>query len=68
MDSPDGPQADVRLIEPNGDEHTIRCLCRFDGTTDLGIGGDGSDLAYLNDKYGDQVIWALTRQVTLGNS
>lgn len=63
--SPDGPQADVLLIEPNGDEHRVRCLCKRDGTTD--IGGDGEMVAFLNDKYGDQSVCGLARQVTLGS-
>ncbi|MBN9500499.1 MAG: hypothetical protein BGO01_07745 [Armatimonadetes bacterium 55-13] len=62
--SPDGTQADVLLIEPNGDEHRVRCLCKRDGTTDLG--GDGEMVAFLNDKYGEQTVWALARQMTLG--
>ena len=64
--SPDGPQADVLLIEPNGEEHQVRCLCKSDGTTDLGVIGDGGRLTYLEDKYGSQVVWALSRQLTLG--
>lgn len=62
--SPDGTQADVLLIEPNGDEHRVRCLCKRDGTTDLG--GDGEMVTFLNDKYGEQTVWALARQMTLG--
>lgn len=65
--SPDGPQADVLLIEADGREHQIRCLCRRDGTTVLGIVDDaGGRLAHLEARYGPQVIWALTRQMTLG--
>lgn len=63
--STDGIQADVALLEPNGDEHVVRCLCKFDGTTDIGEVGDGSVLGYLSDRYGSQAVWALTRQVTL---
>lgn len=65
--SPDGPQADILLIEPGGEEHQIRCLCRMDGTTELGELGNGERLRYLEGKYGAQVIWALTRQITLGS-
>ena len=61
--SDDGTQADLLLIEPNGDEHVVRCLCRNDGSTD--IGGDGQMVDYLNEKYGSQTVWALSRQVTL---
>jgi hypothetical protein len=62
--SPEGTQADVVLIEPNGDEHPVRCLCRRDGTTD--IGGDGQMLAFLNRKYGEQSVCSMARQITLG--
>lgn len=62
--SPDGTQADILLIEPNGDEHRVRCLCKRDGTTDLG--GDGELVTFLNDKYGEKTVWALARQMTLG--
>ncbi|MBV6489825.1 MAG: hypothetical protein CNCCGFBP_00199 [Fimbriimonadaceae bacterium] len=63
--SNEGIQADVALTEPNGDEHVLRCLCKFDGTTDIGDPSAGEALKYLSDRYGDQTIWALTRQVTL---
>ena len=63
--SVDGIQADVLLIEPNGDEHHVRCLCKHDGTTD--IGGDGEEIAYLNEKFGSQTVWTLSRRVTVGN-
>jgi len=63
--SPEGEQADLLIIEPNGDEHQVRCLCRTDGGTDLSELGDGKFIPYLADRYGSQVIWALTRQVTL---
>ena len=63
VSSVDGIQADVLLIEPNGDEHRVRCLCKHDGSTD--IGGDGEMIAFLNEKFGSQTVWALSRQVTL---
>lgn len=63
--SPDGPQADVLLIEPNGEEHQVRCLCKPDGTTDLGMMGGRERLILLEVRYGPQVICALTRQITL---
>lgn len=62
--SPEGSQADVELVEPNGDRHIIRCLCKRDGTTDLG--GDGEMMEFLYEKYGAQTVWALARQMTLG--
>ncbi len=64
--SSDGPQADVLVIEPTGEEHQLRCLCKADGTTDLDVIGGSERLTYMEDKYGSQVIWALTRQITLG--
>lgn len=45
----EGVQADVVLIEPNGDEYLVRCLCRLDGSTE--IGGDPGVIALLDDKY-----------------
>lgn len=51
--SPDGRQADVALIEPNGDEHEVRCLIKPNGTD---IGGDREALHYLNEKYGDEEV------------
>lgn len=61
--SADGTQADVLLIEPNGDEHRVRCLCKPDGSTELGA--EGETVSFLADKYGEQTVWALTRQMTL---
>lgn len=63
--SADGKQADVLLIEPNGDEHRVRCLCKHDGSTD--IGGDGETISFLAEKYGEQTVWALSRQMTLSS-
>jgi len=63
--SNEGIQADVALTESNGDEHVVRCLCKFDGTTDIGDPNSGETLKYLSDRYGDQTVWALSRQVTL---
>jgi hypothetical protein len=65
--SPDGPQADILIIEPTGEEHQVRCLCKSDGTTDLGIMGERERLAVLEEKYGHQVICALSRQTTLAH-
>lgn len=60
----EGPQVEMMLIEPNGDEYRILCLCKRDGTTD--IGGDPEAMAFLNAKYGSQAVCGLARQVTLG--
>lgn len=61
--SPDGRQADVVLIEPNGDEHPVRCLMRPTGTE---IGGDGESLNYLNEKYGDAEVCLTAQGAVLG--
>jgi len=66
--SDEGIHAEVGLTEPNGDEHIVRCLCKFDGTTDIADMRGGEALKYLSDRYGDQTVWALTRQVTLGDA
>ncbi|MCB8933051.1 MAG: hypothetical protein M9921_14500 [Fimbriimonadaceae bacterium] len=62
--SNEGPQADVLIIEPDGTEHQVRCLCRG-GETVLGELGDGQRIPLLEEKYGAQVLVALTRHVTL---
>lgn len=58
-----GNQADIALIEPNGDEHKVRCLIRSNGTE---IGGDEADLHYLNEKYGDQEVCLAAQDAVLG--
>jgi hypothetical protein len=59
----DGVQADVVLIEPNGDEYLVRCLCRLDGSTE--IGGDPVVIAFLNEKYGDQALCGVAREAAM---
>jgi len=61
--SSEGVQADVVLIEPNGDEYPVRCLCKPDGTTD--IGGDPDAIAFLNVRYGDNSLCVVAREATL---
>ena len=61
--STDGRQGDVALIEPNGDEHKVRCLIRPNGTD---IGGDKDSLVYLNEKYGDQQVCLAAQGAVLG--
>lgn len=61
--SQDGRQADIVLIEPNGDEHPVRCLMRPNGTE---IGGDGESLQYLNVKYGDVEVCLAAQGAVLG--
>lgn len=63
--SPEGVQAIVVLIEPNGDEYLVRCLCKPDGTTE--IGGDPGAIAFLNEKYGDHSLCVAAREATLGS-
>lgn len=63
--SPDGPQADLVLIEPNGDECPVRCLIRPDRTE---IAGDGDSIDYLNTKYGEPNVCSAARQAVLGAS
>ena len=61
----EGKCVDLVLIEPNGDEHRVTCLCRPDGTTDISEQGDGSMLMYLNDRYGMPEVCGLCREITL---
>jgi len=64
--SPDGVQADIALIEPNGEEHQVRCLCRATGTE---IGGDDYTLLYLNERYSPEAVWqTASRVVEFGSS
>ena len=63
--SDEGKQAVLVLIEPNGDEHQVRCLCRPDGSMDVSEFGDGTMLIYLNDRYGQTVVGELCREITM---
>ena len=56
-----GPQAEMFLIEANGDEHWLRCLARPDGKTD--IFGNTEELFYLNNRYTPKIICSLARGV-----
>ena len=60
--SMDGRQADIVLIEPNGDEHVVRCLLRGLETE---IGGDPEALTYLNSRYGDPAVCFTAREAVL---
>ena len=66
VDSDDGTQADLLLIEPNGDKHRVRCLYKRDCSTDIGEEGDGQALAYLNERYGPEVVCTVSRRATIG--
>jgi len=58
--SPRGKQAEVWLVEPNGDEHLVRCLVLSSGVE---IGGDGDTLAYLNNRYGAAAVSLTAKSV-----
>lgn len=58
--SPRGKQAEVWLVEPNGDEHLVRCLVLSNGVE---IGGDGETIAYLNDRYGSAAVSLTAKSV-----
>lgn len=61
----DSDKAVLLLVEPNGDQHAVECICRHGGGTEIGEVGNGSVLAYLKERYGDQTVWALCRAATL---
>jgi hypothetical protein len=61
--SPDGRQADVAIIEANGDEHIVRCLIRPNLTE---IGGDFEIVQYLNERYGEEAVCRAALAATLG--
>ena len=61
--SREGPQADVAIIEPNGDQYEVRCLLRKDGTD---IQGDRTTMAYLNARYGDRELCLTAQGVVMG--
>ena len=60
-----GTQAEMLLVEPNGDEHWVRCLVRTSGTD---VGGDADTLAYLNERYGPEHVCAVARETTFGKN
>ena len=60
--SSEGTQADVMLIEPNGDEHPVRCLVR---PTQTDLFGDPEILEYLRARYTDQVVYKAALAATL---
>lgn len=62
----EGVQSTILMTEPNGDQHRMQCICRQDGTTDLRESDEGSQIDYLNERYGPQVVCALSRFVALG--
>lgn len=54
--SESGPQADALVIEPNGDIHHVRCLCRPNGNTDIGEPPESKMMEYLVGRYGSQLV------------
>lgn len=58
-----GTQAELLLIEPNGDKHPVRCLCKFDGS--LEIFGETDMVGYLNYRFGRDAVAAVARDATL---
>lgn len=53
--SNEGQQADLLLVEPNGDEHAVRCLVKPDRKID--IGGQPQDIEYLCARYGTSTVF-----------
>lgn len=56
--SPRGEQAEVVLIEPNGDEHQVRVLLAPEVTE---INGVMEVLNYLNHRYGPESVLAAAK-------
>ncbi|HLK15278.1 MAG TPA: hypothetical protein VKT78_10770 [Fimbriimonadaceae bacterium] len=63
IETPEGVVAEVIVVEPNGDEYRVNCLCRAEGTT---VDGEGDALHYLNERYGDQAFCFTVRTAALG--
>ncbi len=61
--SSEGSQADIALVEPNGDEHVIRCLVKPTGTD---LGGVAETLAYLSDRYGPEKVCRTAKRTVEG--
>lgn len=57
-----GKEAVLVLVEPNGDEHQVRCLVKEDGTD---VAGNGESLEYLNARYGSQTVSGVARRTVL---
>ena len=43
-----GLEADVLVVEPNGEEYPVGCICRVGN---IEIGGDDAVMTYLTDRY-----------------
>ncbi len=62
--SPGGGEAIVILVEPNGDEH--RVICRLMGPTTEIRFADPNSGAYLDGRYGPNVLSGTARRAALG--
>ena len=67
LPSSEGKMGLIILVEENGDQYKLVCLCRLDGTTTISEEGDGRNLAYLNDRYTSQVVCLVARDAVLKN-
>jgi len=65
--SPEGKQAEIYLIEPNGDEHLVRCLVKDKDSETIIAASKGETIVYLNDRYGSANVWSTARGIVLGN-
>ncbi|MHB8635520.1 MAG: hypothetical protein ACYC96_03495 [Fimbriimonadaceae bacterium] len=65
VETPEGVIAEVVVVEPNGDEYVVKCLCRDEGTT---VDGEGDALSYLNERYGDVVFCTAVRNAAMRNN
>ena len=59
----EGVQANILLIEENGDEYPVKCLARVSGTD---INGESVYLNYLNQRYGRETVSTVARNTTTG--
>lgn len=64
IETAEGVIAEVVVIEPNGDEYVVKCLCRDEGTT---VDGEGDALSYLNERYGDVAFCTAVREAAMGH-
>ena len=65
VETSEGVIAEVVVVEPNGDEYVVKCLCRVEGTT---VDGEGDALCYLNERYGDVAFCTAVRNAAMGNA
>lgn len=57
-----GIEADVEVIEFNGDRYSVRCVCRGDGTE---IGAEGDVVPYLHQRYGGEAFCRAIRTAVM---